>query len=90
MVDDLVHHGLVGEERDDLHLSAAVRAEERRIGGHVPNCREFGSCPRGSGVPQSRQNRAVSGFYVWHFGHLVATAEPFYRAWLEIIRERGK
>jgi hypothetical protein len=23
-------------------------------------------------VPQSRQKRAVSGFSVWHFGHLVA------------------
>jgi len=28
VVNDLVHHGIVGEERDDLHLSAALRTEE--------------------------------------------------------------
>jgi hypothetical protein len=29
VVDDSVHHGGVGEESDDAHLSAALRAEER-------------------------------------------------------------
>jgi len=28
MADDPVHHGIVGEERDDLHLSAALRADQ--------------------------------------------------------------
>jgi hypothetical protein len=28
VVDDSVHHGLVDEERDDLHLSAALRADQ--------------------------------------------------------------
>jgi hypothetical protein len=28
VVDDSVHHGMVGEESDDLHLSAALRAEQ--------------------------------------------------------------
>ena len=29
MVDDSVDHGIVSEERDDLHLSAALRADHR-------------------------------------------------------------
>jgi hypothetical protein len=29
VVDDLVHHGIVRNKRDDLHLSAAVMADHR-------------------------------------------------------------
>ena len=29
MVDDAAHHGIVGEESDDLHGAAALRAEHR-------------------------------------------------------------
>jgi hypothetical protein len=24
-----------------------------------------------------------------HFGHLTATADPFFRVWLKVIKERG-
>jgi hypothetical protein len=29
VIDDPVHHGIIGEESDDLHHAAASRAEER-------------------------------------------------------------
>jgi hypothetical protein len=29
------------------------------------------------------------GFPAWHFGHLVAIADPFYQVWLEGIKEWG-
>ena len=46
VVDDSIHHSMVGEGGDDLYVAAASRTEHRvEEGGHAPNSREFGTCP---------------------------------------------
>jgi hypothetical protein len=40
-----------------------------------------------SAVAQLLQNLAKSVLSDWHFGHLTATADPFYQMWLKVIRE---
>ena len=40
-------------------------------------------------VAQLLQNLAVSVLSDWHFGHLTAIADPFYQAWVKVIKDRG-
>jgi hypothetical protein len=42
------------------------------------------------GVAQLLQKRAVSVLSDWHFGHLVANADPFYELWFKNIKERER
>jgi len=47
VLDDPIDDCMVREEGDDAHRAAASRTDHRvEEGGHVPNSREFGTCPQ--------------------------------------------
>ncbi|MGQ9472384.1 MAG: hypothetical protein ACUVR0_11965 [Candidatus Aminicenantales bacterium] len=58
MVNDLIHHAIVGEERDDAHPIAALWEDWK--GGHVLNSREFVTCHQRiiSAQPLARKRRS--------------------------------
>jgi hypothetical protein len=49
VADDAVHHGIIGEEGDDAHLAAALRANHRIYFIHLP----YHLCPAPSGNPRA-------------------------------------